>query len=134
MERNDNSQAWMSQVIGKPEHVESESAGAATLIHHRPDTGRARETPCPGQPFSRQAAPCFEGGRTDRRLRPFLRRRLKTARPQRVRMRARNPCFLTRLRLRGRYVGLPMRFVRCGRENYLRRGSRVKVDFSTNDL
>ncbi len=37
--------------------------------------------------------------------RPFLRRALSTARPLRVFIRARKPCLLTRLRLRGRYVG-----------------------------
>src|SRR5438046_5037557 len=40
-----------------------------------------------------------------RRLRPFFRRRDRTARPHTSFMRARNPCLLMRRRLRGRYVG-----------------------------
>jgi hypothetical protein len=35
-------------------------------------------------------------------FRPFFRRRESTARPQRVAMRARNPCLLIRRLLRGR--------------------------------
>jgi hypothetical protein len=38
------------------------------------------------------------------RARPFARRRFKTARPARVDMRLRNPCFFWRLRLFGWYV------------------------------
>jgi hypothetical protein len=53
----------------------------------------------------RQRPPCFDGSRTVRRFRPFLRRRDSTARPQRVAMRARNPCLLMRRLLRGRYDG-----------------------------
>ena len=48
------------------------------------------------------------GSWTVSRLRPFLRRRLRTARPQRVAMRVRNPCFRIRRVFRGRYVGLPI--------------------------
>lgn len=48
-----------------------------------------------------QRPPCFEGACTATRLRPFLRRRLSTARPHRVPMRARKPCLLMRRRLRG---------------------------------
>jgi len=44
-------------------------------------------------------------GATTRRARPFLRRRERVARPPRVLIRSRNPCLLTRLRLRGLYVG-----------------------------
>ena len=42
---------------------------------------------------------------TARRARPFFRRRERVARPPRVFILARNPCLLTRLRLRGLYVG-----------------------------
>jgi hypothetical protein len=47
----------------------------------------------------------LDGSRTASRLRPFLRRLLSTSRPQRVLIRARNPCLRIRFRLRGRYVG-----------------------------
>jgi hypothetical protein len=40
------------------------------------------------------------------RFRPFLRRRDKTARPQRSAMRKRNPCLAIRRLFRGRYVGI----------------------------
>ena len=43
----------------------------------------------------------FPADQTVRRLRPLRRRRLITARPCRVRIRARNPCFFARLRLFG---------------------------------
>lgn len=52
----------------------------------------------------------FEGRRTVNRLRPFFRRRLKVARPQRVDIRSRNPWVLMRRLLRGRYVGLPIQY------------------------
>ena len=42
---------------------------------------------------------------TTRRARPLFRRRERVARPPRVFILARNPCLLTRLRLRGLYVG-----------------------------
>ena len=42
---------------------------------------------------------------TDRTLRPFERRRLRTRRPFFEAMRERNPCLLARLRRLGRYVG-----------------------------
>ena len=58
---------------------------------------------------SRQEPPCFDGRETVSCFRPFLRRRERTARPQRVAIRARNPCLFFRLRLCGRYVGFPMR-------------------------
>ena len=61
----------------------------------------------------RQRPPCFEGSRTVRRFRPFLRRRDSTARPQRVAIRARNPCLLMRRLLRGRYDG----FIATGLSN-----------------
>src|SRR5215213_673792 len=54
---------------------------------------------------SRQEPPCFDGIETVSCLRPFLRRRDRTARPQRVAIRARKPCLLIRRLLRGRYDG-----------------------------
>jgi hypothetical protein len=68
--------------------------------------GRAREPMSPREARRcRQEPPCFEGNDTVRRLRPFLRRRESTARPQRVAIRARNPCLLIRRLFRGRYDG-----------------------------
>lgn len=46
----------------------------------------------------------FEPTETVRRLRPFIRLRRKTSRPPRVFIRARNPCFLSRLIRLGWYV------------------------------
>jgi hypothetical protein len=51
---------------------------------------------------TRQDPPCFDGSETVSRFRPFFRRRDRTARPQRVAMRARKPCLLIRRLLRGR--------------------------------
>jgi hypothetical protein len=51
---------------------------------------------------SRQEPPCFDGIETVSCFRPFFRRRESTARPQRVAIRARNPCLLIRRLLRGR--------------------------------
>ena len=55
-----------------------------------------------------QAPAYFDGNRTEICLRPFRRRRLRTARPHFVSIRAMNPCLRMRRVLRGRYVGLPM--------------------------
>jgi len=51
---------------------------------------------------TRQEPPCFDGSETVSCLRPFFLRRERTARPQRVAIRARNPCLLIRRLLRGR--------------------------------
>ena len=91
----------MPEGVRKPVHVESGSAEAVPLLDDRSEIGCARQAPRPRETLGRQRAPCLEGVRTDRRLRPFLRRRFRTARPHRVLIRARNPCFRTRLRLRG---------------------------------
>lgn len=67
------------------------------------NVGRARE-PVGSRQARRtgQEPPCFDGSETVSRLRPFFRRRERTARPQRVAIRARNPCLLIRRLLRGR--------------------------------
>jgi hypothetical protein len=57
---------------------------------------------------NRQAPAYLDGILTVRLLRPFLRRRLSTARPHFVSILALKPCFLILLLLRGRYVGLPI--------------------------
>ena len=67
------------------------------------NVGRAREPVGSRQACrTRQEPPCFDGSDTVSRLRPFFRRRERTARPQRVAIRARNPCLLIRRLLRGR--------------------------------
>jgi hypothetical protein len=68
--------------------------------------GRAREPVCPREARRcRQEPPCFDGSETVSRFRPFFRRRESTARPQRVAIRARNPCLAIRRLFRGRYDG-----------------------------
>ena len=58
---------------------------------------------------SRAYAPAYlEGNWTVSRLRPFLRRRLRTSRPHLVAIRSLKPCVRIRRLLRGRYVGLPI--------------------------
>src|SRR5690606_29874259 len=70
--------------------------------------GPARHACVPRQalaPRRRGAGPYLPPILTVSRARPRRRRRFRTLRPPRVAMRARNPCLLTRLRLRGLYVG-----------------------------
>lgn len=59
----------------------------------------------------RQEPPCLLGSDTVSRFRPFLRLRESTARPQRVAIRARNPCLLIRRLFRGRYDGFMREFL-----------------------
>lgn len=66
-----------------------------------PDAGDARKA----LPGPRVGSGYLLPTDTMRRARPFLRRRERVARPPRVFIRARNPCLLTRFRLRGLYVG-----------------------------
>jgi len=85
-------------------------------------------TPRKALAFSyRQAPAYFEGRRTVSCFRPFLRRRLRTSRPQRVAIRSRKPWVRIRRLLRGRYVGLPMTTpnVRC-REGKVDRRQNAK--------
>jgi hypothetical protein len=89
---------------------------------------RARETMSSRQTRrTRQDPPCFDGSETVSRFRPFLRRRDKTARPQRVAMRARNPCLLIRRLLRGRYDGFIRNSSQVSRESYLKMRHGVKL-------
>lgn len=69
------------------------------------DRARRRNVCCPIIP---QAPAYFEGSLTVRLLRPFLRRRLSTARPHLVDMRSLKPCLRMRRLLRGLYVGFPI--------------------------
>jgi hypothetical protein len=89
-----------------PNHVQVPKATAPTFQQAAADVGRARE-PVGSREARRwrQEPPCFDGKEIASRLRPFLRRRESTARPQRVAIRARNPCLLIRRLFRGRYDG-----------------------------
>jgi hypothetical protein len=81
-------------------------AAAPAMGQAAANVGRAREPVGSRQARrSRQEPPCFDGRETVSCFRPFLRRRESTARPQRVAIRARNPCLLIRRLLRGRYDG-----------------------------
>jgi hypothetical protein len=78
-------------------------AAAVALGEAAANVGSARESMSSRQARrTRQDPPCFDGSETVSRFRPFFRRRDRTARPQRVAMRARNPCLLIRRLLRGR--------------------------------
>jgi hypothetical protein len=103
---DDQPHPWLARWIVDPDHVQVLEATAPAKVEAAADVGRAREPMGPRQARRwRQEPPCFEGKETVRRLRPFLRLRDNTARPQRVAIRARNPCLLIRRLFRGRYDG-----------------------------
>jgi hypothetical protein len=103
---NDQSHPWLARLIVHPDDVQVLEAATAAMGQAAANVGRAREPMSPRQTRRRrQEPPCFEGNDTVRRFRPFFRRRERTARPQRVAMRARNPCVLTRRLFRGLYEG-----------------------------
>lgn len=104
--RNYQSHPWVARLIVHPDHVQVLETAAAPMGEAAANIRRA------GEPMSsrqarrcRQEPPCFEGSETVSRFRPFFRRRDSTARPQRVAIRARNPCLLMRRLFRGRYDG-----------------------------
>jgi hypothetical protein len=100
---NDQSHPWPARWIFHPDHVEMLEAAAPAMGQAAANVGRAYEPVGSRQARrSRQEPPCFDGIETVSCLRPFFRRRESTARPQRVAMRARNPCLLIRRLLRGR--------------------------------
>jgi len=72
-----------------------------TFGRHGLELRRAADAPGGGEPLSRQPPPCLDGMDTVNCLRPFFRRLLRTSRPHRSFMRARNPCLFTRRLLRG---------------------------------
>jgi hypothetical protein len=101
--RDDESQPRVARLIVHPDQVQVFETAASALSEAAAQVG------CSGQPMRsrqtrrcRQDPPCFEGNDTARRFRPFFRRRDNTARPQRVAIRARNPCLLIRRLFRGR--------------------------------
>ena len=98
----DHTKSWMTMFVGTPDDLEPGRPPSTAAGYHRLELDRARETPMPRETLGRQAPPCFEGIWTVNCRRPFLRRRLSTARPQRVFMRARNPCLRMRRLFRGR--------------------------------
>ncbi len=104
--RDNESHPWLARLVVHPDHVQMLEAAAASLGEAAANVGRAREPMCSRQARRwRQEPPCFDGSDTVSRFRPFFRRRERTARPQRVAIRARNPCLLIRRLFRGRYDG-----------------------------
>ena len=104
--RNDQSHARMARRVVGPDHVQMLEPATPAPTEAAANVGRPREPMGPRQARRRrQEPPCFDGRETVSRLRPFLRRRESTARPQREAMRARNPCLLMRRLFRGRYDG-----------------------------
>jgi len=100
---NDQSHPWLARLVVHPNHVHVFETAAAALGEAAANVRRARKPVGSRQARRiRQEPPCFDGSETVSCLRPFFRRRESTARPQRVAMRARNPCLLTRRLLRGR--------------------------------
>src|SRR3989449_8552025 len=105
------------------------SAQAATVIPAGCQLRAAGEAHAARKPLCRYRLRCLDGRRTVRRLRPFFRRRDRTARPHTSFIRARNPCLLMRRRLRGRYVG-PIHYLSRGGETTTPPPPRAKGDFS----
>ena len=128
--RGNNTESWVTTVVGTPENLEAGGTSTGAAGHHCLKVGRARETPVPREALGRQAAPCLEGILTVNCRRPFLRRRLRTARPHRVFIRARKPCLRMRRLFRGWYVGC-IDQPSSEPENVPGQAIAVKVDFST---
>ena len=104
--RNYQSHPWVARLIVHPDQVQVLEAAAAPMGEAAANIRRAGEPMGSRQARRcRQEPPCFEGSETVSRFRPFFRRRDSTARPQRVAIRARNPCLLIRRLFRGRYDG-----------------------------
>jgi hypothetical protein len=115
---DDQSHPWLARWIVHPDNIQVLGAAAPAMRQAAANVGRAREPAGPRQARrSRQEPPCLDGSDTVSRLRPFLRRRERTARPQRVAIRARNPCRLIRRLFRGRYDGFITSPPQVSREN-----------------
>lgn len=102
MQRDDESDPRVSEIVGTPEDVQSGSAATVSIANYSRQVCGARQAPIARKLLGRQLPPCFDGILAARRLRPFFRRRLSTALPHRVLIRARNPC----LRIRRLFLGL----------------------------
>jgi hypothetical protein len=100
---NNQSDPRVTRCVVQPDHVEVLGSLPASFGETATKVRCSSESSDSREPLTRrQRPPCFEGMRTVRRFRPFLRRRDSTARPQRVAIRARKPCLLRRRLLRGR--------------------------------
>ena len=124
--RHHQPQPRVSEVTEYPKHIEPLGTTVAPTIYHRSDIRGSYQPPATRESLRRQTWACFEGTRTATCLRPFFRRRFKTALPQRVFIRALKPCLFFRRRLLGLYVGfilLPQLAVKTSRA--LRSGSRL---------
>ena len=126
---NDQSHARMARCVVDPDHVEMLGPAAPAGVQAATDVGRPREPVGPREAFRwRQEPPCFDGIETTSCRRPFLRRRDRTARPQRVAMRARKPCLLIRRLLRGRYDGFMRAFLQSEPGNLVMGRVQVKLE------
>ena len=114
--RHHDPEPRMAQVIGPPGNVQLGSSTGIAGASHRLEIRLAQNPPTPWQRLGRQRPPCFDGSKTASFFRPFLRRRFKTSRPQRVFIRARKPCLFSRRLFRGRYVG-PISHLKSSRES-----------------
>jgi hypothetical protein len=91
----------------RPELRDSRFASAS--LHVVPAPGRLLSSAAGCEESRGFYTPAYlEGNWTVSRLRPFLRRRLRTSRPHLVAIRNLKPCVRIRRLLRGRYVGLPI--------------------------
>jgi hypothetical protein len=125
--RNDQSHPRVARRVVRPDHVQMFEAAAPAMSEAAANVGRAREPMRSRQARrGRQEPPCFDGSETVSRLRPFLRRRERTARPHRVAMRARKPCLLIRRLLRGRYDGFMRAFLQSEPGKLVRDSTTVK--------
>lgn len=121
---DDETDPGVSALVGEPSKVEKRCPTVLAQPQHRSDLRCPVESPAPWEPLAAQRPPCLDGNWTASRFRPFLRRRLRIARPQRVCIRARNPCLLERRLLRGRYVG----FIRNSRYTLCLWGRKASCD------
>jgi|GEM_PF-3454231 len=91
---------------------------ASASLHVVPTPGRLRSSAASCEESRGSYAPAYlEGNWTVSRLRPFLRRRLRTSRPHLVAIRNLKPCVRIRRLLRGRYVGLPITILQKPKTN-----------------
>ena len=125
--RNDQSHPRVARRVVHPDHVQVLEAATPSSREAAANVGRSGEPVGSRQARRRrQEPPCFDGSETVSCFRPFLRRRDSTARPQRLAMRALNPCLLIRRLLRGRYDGFMRTFLQSEPGKLVWRGPRVK--------
>src|SRR5690606_38593368 len=111
---DDNADARMCNGGSGVEDVQMGRPAPLPPTKNRLDVGASRQPSLARQPLSaatgraHRSAGYFLPIVTTRRLRPLRRRLLRIFRPAFVAIRARNPCLFLRLRLCGRYVGMPM--------------------------